>query len=140
MATNRKKRDFDAPQFHGDHPRPVTRRQFVSQGFMSGAAYTLDAATKRQLDRGARTVEVLKQPQYSPMAVEQQVMIIYAVTNGHLDDVAVNKIRDWERGFHEFMAAQFPQVGDALRKEKALSKDTEAALKQGIESYKKGVK
>ena len=54
-------------------------------------ASDLDAATKRQLERGARTVEVLKQPQYSPMPVEQQVMSIYAVTNGHLDDVPVNR-------------------------------------------------
>ena len=106
----------------------------------SAFASDLDAATKRQLERGARTVEVLKQPQYSPMAVEQQVMIIYAVTNGHLDEVPVNRIREWERGFHDFMTAQFPQVGDALRKEKALSKDTEAALKQGIEAYKKTTK
>jgi F-type H+-transporting ATPase subunit alpha len=103
----------------------------------SAFASDLDAATKRQLDRGARTVEVLKQPQYSPMGVEQQVMIIYAVTNGFLDDVDVPKIREWERAFHEFMAAKFPQVGDALRKEKVLSKDTEEALKRGIAEYKK---
>jgi F-type H+-transporting ATPase subunit alpha len=103
----------------------------------SAFASDLDAATKKQLDRGARTVEILKQPQYSPMPVEQQVAGIYAVTNGHLDDVPVNKIRDWERGFHEFMAAKFPQVGEALRKEKALSKDTEAALKRGIEEFKR---
>src|SRR5438270_3994266 len=82
----------------------------------SAFASDLDANTKRQLERGARTVEVLKQGQYSPMAVEQQIMIIYAVTNGFLDDVDVAKIRDWERGFHEFMAAQYPQVGDKLRK------------------------
>jgi F-type H+/Na+-transporting ATPase subunit alpha len=100
-------------------------------------ASDLDAATKRQLDRGARTVEVLKQPQYAPMPVEQQVMIIYAVSNGFLDDVAVAKVREWERSFLEFMAAQFPQVGEAIRKEKVLSKDTEAALKQGIDAYKK---
>ena len=103
----------------------------------SAFASDLDAATKRQLDRGARTVEVLKQPQYSPMAVEQQVMIIYAVTNGFLDDVDVPKIREWERAFHEFMAAKFPQVGDSLRKDKVLSKDTEEALKRGITEYKK---
>ena len=99
-------------------------------------ASDLDAATKRQLERGARTVEVLKQGQYEPMAVEQQVMIIYAVTNGHLDDVGTNRVRAWEKGFHEFMAAQYPQVGQAILKEKALSKDTEAALKQGIAAYK----
>src|SRR6187399_1318017 len=63
----------------------------------SAFASDLDAATRRQLDRGARTVEVLKQPQYQPMPVEQQVMIIYAVTNGFIDDVEVSAIREWER-------------------------------------------
>jgi F-type H+-transporting ATPase subunit alpha len=81
-------------------------------------------------------VEVLKQPQYSPMAVEQQVMIIYAVTNGHLDDVPVTSIRDWEREFHDFMLGKFPQVGERLRTEKVLSKETEADLKRGIEQFK----
>jgi F-type H+-transporting ATPase subunit alpha len=99
-------------------------------------ASDLDAATKRQLERGARTVEVLKQPQYQPMPVEQQVMIIYAVTNGFLDDIAVADVRGWERGFHEYMAAQYPQVGQKLRAEKALSKETEADLKRGIDAYK----
>ncbi len=103
----------------------------------SSFASDLDANTKRQLERGARTVEVLKQGQYSPMPVEQQIMIIYAVTNGFLDDVDVPKIRDWERGFHEFMASQYPQVGDKLRKEKTLPKELEADLKRGIEAYTK---
>jgi len=100
-------------------------------------ASDLDAATKRQLERGARTVEVLKQGQYQPMTVEQQVMIIFAVTNGYLDDVAVAKIREWEKGFHAFMAAKHPQVGDALRTKKELSKDVEAELRRGLEEYKK---
>ncbi len=103
-------------------------------------ASDLDAATKKQLERGARTVEVLKQPQYAPMPVEQQVMIIYAVSNGFIDDVPVAKVREWERGFLDFMAAQWPQVGDAIRKEKVLSKDTEATLKNGIAAYKKVAK
>jgi F-type H+-transporting ATPase subunit alpha len=98
----------------------------------------LDAATQRQLARGARTVEVLKQPQYQPMPVEQQVMIIYAVTNGFLDDVAVEDIKAWEAGFHEFVAAEYPQIGEALRREKALSKQIEEDLKRGIDAYKKG--
>jgi F-type H+-transporting ATPase subunit alpha len=100
-------------------------------------ASDLDAATKRQLERGARTVEVLKQGQYQPMAVEQQVMIIYAVTNGALDDVEVSSIRAWEKGFHEFMAAEFPQVGERIRKEKVLSKETEADFRRAVEEYKK---
>jgi F-type H+-transporting ATPase subunit alpha len=99
-------------------------------------ASDLDAATKRQLERGARTVEVLKQGQYQPMPVEQQVMIIYAVTNGYLDDVEITHIRDWERGFHEFMSAGHPQVGEKIRTQKALSKDLEAELKSAIEAYK----
>jgi len=102
-------------------------------------ASDLDAATKRQLDRGARTVEVLKQGQYEPMPVEQQVMILYATVNGFLDDVPVPAIRGWEKGFHEFMAAQFPQVGERVRSEKAISKEIEADLKRGIEEYKKSV-
>src|SRR5215217_7039419 len=99
-------------------------------------ASDLDAATRRQLDRGARTVEVLKQGQYQPMPVEQQIMIIFAVTNGFIDDVPVAKAREWERGFHEFMAAKYPQVGDGLRKGKVLSKEIEADLKRGIDDYK----
>ena len=111
--------------------------QFRELEAFSAFASDLDAATKKQLDRGARTVEVLKQPQYQPMPAEQQVMIIYAVTNGFLDDVTVADIREWERGFHEFMVAKYPQVGDAIRKEKVLSKNTEEALKRGIADYKK---
>src|SRR6476646_80709 len=100
-------------------------------------ASDLAAATKKQLERGARTVEVLKQGQYMPMPVEQQVMILYATANGFIDDVPVPQLRAWEKGFHEFMAAQFPQVGERIRGEKALSKETEADLKRGIEGYKK---
>jgi len=105
----------------------------------SSFASDLDAATKRQLERGARTVEVLKQGQYEPMPVEQQVTTIYAVTNGYLDDVQVNQIRAWEKGLHEFIAAQFPQVGERLRSEKVLSKEIEADLKRALEEYKKTV-
>jgi F-type H+-transporting ATPase subunit alpha len=97
----------------------------------------LDAATKRQLERGARTVEVLKQGQYEPMPVEQQVMIIYAVTNGYLDEVAIPKVRAWEKGFHDFVKSRHPQLGDRIRTEKAISKDTEADLKRAIEEYQK---
>ena len=100
-------------------------------------ASDLDAATKKQLERGARTVEVLKQPQYQPVPVEQQIMTVFAVTNGFLDDIAVKDLKAWETGFHEFMAAKFPQVGNAVRTEKAISKETEAALRRGIDEYRK---
>jgi F-type H+-transporting ATPase subunit alpha len=96
----------------------------------------LDAATQRQLARGARVVEVLKQPQYQPMPVEQQVMIIFAVTNGLLDDVDVAQLRAWEKGFHEFMAAQKPEIGEEIRGKKALPDDLQARLRAAIEEYK----
>src|SRR3982751_6260681 len=110
--------------------------QFRELEAFSAFASDLDAATRRQLDRGARTVEVLKQGQYQPMPVEQQVMIIYAVTNGFLDDVPTQDVRNWERGFLEFMAARYPQVGDGLRQGQDLSKQLEADLRRGIEAYK----
>src|SRR5439155_227984 len=75
----------------------------------------LDQATQKQLARGERVVEVLKQPQYQPMPVEQQVMIIFAVTGGLLDDVPVETIRDWERGFRDFMAAEHPEIAEEIR-------------------------
>ncbi len=96
----------------------------------------LDPATQRQLARGVRIVEVLKQPQYRPMPVEQQVAIIFAVTNGFLDDVDVERIQAWEKGFHEFMAAQHSEIDEELRTRKALSEDLTARLRRAIEEYK----
>jgi F-type H+-transporting ATPase subunit alpha len=101
----------------------------------SSFASDLDAATKKQLERGARTVEILKQPQYQPMPVEEQVMVIYAVTNGLLDQIPVNQIKGWEKDFLAFMGSQFPQVPQKIRTEKVLSKEIEADLKRGIEEF-----
>src|SRR5882762_5578983 len=83
----------------------------------------LDQATQKQLARGVRLVEVLKQPQFQPMPVEQQIMVIFAATNGYLDDVAVDQIRAWEQGFRDFMAAQHPDVGEEIRSRKVLGDD-----------------
>ena len=80
-----------------------------------------------------------KEGQYGQMPFEQQAMMIYTVTNGFIDDVAIGKVRDWEKGFHAFIKAQCQQVSDKNRSEKASSKDTEAELKQAIEQYKKSV-
>jgi F-type H+-transporting ATPase subunit alpha len=101
----------------------------------SAFASDLDAATKRQLERGARTVEILKQPQFSPMPVERQVMVIFAVTNGFLDQIPVGEVREWERGFLEYVDAQFPQVPAAIKKEKQLPKQVEDELRRAIEQY-----
>ncbi len=96
----------------------------------------LDAATQKQLARGARTVEVLKQPQYQPVPVERQVAIIYAVTNGYLDDVAIDDIRRWEEGFIEYLLASKPGVLEAIRTKKVLDEDVTKQLTGAIESFK----
>jgi F-type H+-transporting ATPase subunit alpha len=95
----------------------------------------LDAATQQQLARGARTVELLKQPQYQPMPVENQVAVIFAVTNGYLDQVEVEKVREWERGFHEVLAAKHAGMMGALREKKALTDDIKAELVRAIEAH-----
>ncbi len=96
----------------------------------------LDKATRAQLDRGLRIQEVLKQPQYEPMPLEQQVMIFYAVTNGHLDDVPVEQVKDWERAFHAFMAERHPHIGQTIAREKVLTQETVAALEAAIAEFK----
>jgi len=96
----------------------------------------LDPATQRQLARGARVVEVLKQPQYQPMPVDQQVIVIFAVTNGLIDDVDVPKIKEWEKGLLEFMAAQHPEIADEIRTRRTLSDDLSGRLRKAIEEYK----
>ena len=97
----------------------------------------LDQATQKQLARGARVVEVLKQPQYQPMPVERQVMVIFAVTNGYLDDVAPEHIKAWEQGFLDFMVAQHPELGQEIRTRKVLADELAARLRAAIDEYKK---
>src|SRR5207247_9409835 len=97
----------------------------------------LDQATQKQLARGARVVEVLKQPQYQPMPVERQVMLIFAVTNGYLDDVAVPAIKGWEQGFLDFMTAQHPEIGDEIRTRRVVTDHRTGRLRAGIDEYKK---
>src|SRR3954454_15250918 len=96
----------------------------------------LDAATQRQLARGGRLVEVLKQPQYQPVPVEKQVAIIFAVTNGYLDDVDVKHIRQWERDFMDFLEASHPAVLTDIRTKKALDDDLTGRLKKAIDAFK----
>ena len=96
----------------------------------------LDAATQKQLARGSRTVEVLKQKQYSPMPVEQQVAIIFAVTNGYLDDIDVSLIRQWEADFLEYLRTAQAAVLDGIRTKKALDDDLTKKLKAAIELFK----
>jgi F-type H+-transporting ATPase subunit alpha len=96
----------------------------------------LDAATQQQLARGERLVEILKQPQYAPMPVEHQVMIIFAATNGDLDDIPTADVRRFEHGLHEYMRSTHPEVGKSILEQKTLTDETTAALKRAIAAWK----
>ncbi len=95
----------------------------------------LDAATQRQLARGSRTVEILKQPQYQPMPVEHQICAIFAVTQGHVDEVPVARVRAWERGFHEHLSTQHQDLLDAIREQKEMSDELRDRLVSVIAEY-----
>ncbi|HET7024316.1 MAG TPA: F0F1 ATP synthase subunit alpha [Gemmatimonadales bacterium] len=96
----------------------------------------LDPATQRQLARGARLVEILKQPQYQPVPVERQVAIIWVVTNGHLDDVDVKHIRQWEQDFLAYVDATHPALFEGIRTKKALDDQLTAQLQGAVAGFK----
>ena len=99
----------------------------------------LDAATQKQLDRGARLAELLKQPQYKPMPVEQEVIVIYAATQGHLDDVPLTRIQEFQNGLLQYVDTSARQVRDDLAGKKELTAEIESALKQAIADFKSKV-
>ena len=99
----------------------------------------LDAATQKQLNRGARLVELLKQPQYAPLPVEQQVVAIYAGTNGYFDDIAVADVRRAEDELHRFMTTRFGSLLGAIKTKKNLDDELKgqlnAALKEFVQTF-----
>ena len=96
----------------------------------------LDPATQRQLARGARLVEILKQPQYQPVSVERQVAIIWVVTNGHLDDLDVRHIRQWEQDFLAYLESAHPAVLSGIKTKKALDDQLTGQLKAAVDGFK----
>jgi F-type H+-transporting ATPase subunit alpha len=99
----------------------------------------LDKATRAQLDKGLRIQEVLKQPQYTPLPTAQQIAILYAVTNGYMDDVPVDNIKDWETQFHDYMRNAHQDLFDTIIKDKTLTDATIANLQNAITEFKKTV-
>jgi F-type H+-transporting ATPase subunit alpha len=96
----------------------------------------LDKDTKRRLDHGRILMEILKQGQYQPVKVEHQVMIIYAAINGLLDDIKVEKIRDFEFKLYEFIDTNYPEIGRKIKTTGDLDEETELSLKNAIEELK----
>lgn len=98
----------------------------------------LDKATRSQLERGQRITEVLKQPQYVPMPLDKEITILYAVTNGHLDDVPLEKIAAFEQDLHRFMETNHPKITQRILTDKEIKPETEEMLKSAISEFKKG--
>jgi F-type H+/Na+-transporting ATPase subunit alpha len=112
--------------------------QFRDLEAFASFASDLDPASRAQLDRGARLVELLKQPQYAPYPVEEQVVSIWAAGNGYLDDVPVEDVRRFESEFLDYLRHQQSGVLDAIRETRDLPDDTVTALKDAIGEFRKG--
>ena len=98
----------------------------------------LDKNTLAQLTRGQRMVEILKQGQYSPVDVAKQVTIIWAVNNGSLDDIPLNKVAEFEKSFHSFIEANYSEILDEITNTGAMSEESEKALLKGLNEFKSG--
>ncbi|MDV2490662.1 MULTISPECIES: F0F1 ATP synthase subunit alpha [Campylobacter] len=99
-------------------------------------ASDLDESSRKQLERGQRMVEVLKQPPYSPLPVENQVIIIYAGSQGYLDDIPVSAVTKFEAELYPYIEAKYPEIFEQIRNKKALDKDIEEALSKALNEFK----
>jgi len=108
------------------------------EAFAKFGSEELDKNTRAQLERGRRITEVLKQPLFIPMSVGKEVSILYAVINGLVDDVPVEKVNAWEEGFHRFMEISHPEVIQRINTDLEIKPETEELLKQAIAEFKEG--
>jgi F-type H+-transporting ATPase subunit alpha len=99
----------------------------------------LDETTKKTLELGRRMTEILKQPQYSPLSLEQQVTILYAVNNGYFNEIPVEKMAETETAFHKYMKVQGKDIMDAIKSNKEINEETENKLKKAIENFVQSV-
>ncbi len=99
----------------------------------------LDKSTREQLERGLRLTELLKQPQYAPVPLEEQVIAIFALTRGYGADVPVSKISEYEAGMLQFMRSSHPEIGQAIANQKVISDDVESSLKSALAEYNQSV-
>lgn len=111
--------------------------QFRELAAFAQFASDLDPQTKARIERGRRITEILKQVQYVPMSVENQVAIIYAVTNGYIDDVALEKVGDFEEQFHKFMNIQYKSLLAKIFTAKDFEQEVEPELKKAVEEFKR---
>jgi F-type H+-transporting ATPase subunit alpha len=100
-------------------------------------ASDLDEATRKQLDRGARVTELLKQAQYSPLPISLMGASLFAVNKGFMDDLDVNQVLSFEHGLHQFLKASHGALLDKIEQSRALDKDAEAELSAAVTAFKK---
>jgi F-type H+/Na+-transporting ATPase subunit alpha len=108
--------------------------QFRDLAAFAQFASDLDPATKAQLERGTRLQEVLKQPQYQPMPLEDQVAILYAANNGYLDDVPVERVTNWKSDFIEFLHTAHPELGRVIYENRLDRKFPSENIRNGLEA------
>lgn len=118
-------------------PIRVELAQYRELAAFSQFGSELDASTAEQLAQGARIKEILKQPQYKPMPVEKQVIIIYAATKKYLIDIKIEDILRFEAELFDFIDTRYPEIPEAIREKKVMDDDTEQALIKAIEECKK---
>ncbi len=111
--------------------------QYREMAAFAQFASDMDASTRQLLERGARLTELLKQPQYSPMSVEEQVVVLFAGVNGYLDKIALTDIGRFETGLIDTMRGSGKVILDSIRAEKKISDDTETKLKDAVETFAK---
>jgi F-type H+-transporting ATPase subunit alpha len=116
-------------------PLKLDLAQFRELAAFSKLASDLDKNTQQQLTRGEKITEVLKQPQFHPQAVEEQVAVIYAATRGYLDAIPTNKIADWESSFVSFLGEKHPEITEQIRTTSQLGEDNTKALVAAIEEF-----
>jgi F-type H+-transporting ATPase subunit alpha len=109
--------------------------QFRSLAAFAQFGSNLDKSTQQQLDRGLRLTELLKQPQYQPLPLAEQVALIYAGTKGYLDNVPVDRVKDWQSAFVRAFNTQFADVANTINESKALPDDLEAKLKNALTTF-----
>ncbi|MCB0392373.1 MAG: F0F1 ATP synthase subunit alpha [Bdellovibrionales bacterium] len=110
--------------------------QFRELEAFSAFASDLDAATRAQLDRGVRLVEVLKQPQYFPFHVENQICVIWAATHGYLDKVAIEDVKRWESEFMDFLEQKYSTLINLIKEHKAMKDEVKTEIKEACEEFK----
>jgi F-type H+-transporting ATPase subunit alpha len=117
-------------------PLKLDLAQYRALAAFAQFASDLDKATRDQLTRGEKLSEVIKQPQYQPLAVEKQVAILFAATTGKLDDIPTPRVKDFEIGFYRFLESEKPAILAEIGKSKALSPENAKALTEALDAFR----